>query len=249
MTTLPMPKLIGHRGLPILAPENTEASIRKAAENNIDWIEIDVTMAGDGCLVIMHDNHLKLFGEPDRFLKDLTEAELRKVDAGGWFDESFQGEPLLFLAELLLLVVELELNLNLEIKINPDLQTKRQVAAVFKELEKVRLPRNRLIVSSFDHDALRVLRGLSSTIQIGVLFSAIPDNLLNDILDIHPTSIHCDQGLLKEDIARQIVPHYPLYCYTVNHAGTFEKLLNWGVSGIFCDRAHDEEMLTVIKDE
>ncbi|MEJ2043061.1 MAG: glycerophosphodiester phosphodiesterase family protein [Reinekea sp.] len=244
----PMPALIGHRGLPLLAPENTESSLRTAAAHHIPWVEVDVTMAGDGSLVIMHDNHLKLFGQPDRFLKDLTEKDLRQVDAGGWFNKSFQGEPLLFLTKMLALTQELNLGLNLEIKVNPDINTEKQVNAIFTELKKARLSRERLLVSSFNHDALQLLRGLSSVIQIGVLFEKLPEHLLNDVLDLSPSSIHCDQGQLAETQARQITPHYPLYCYTVNDTETFARLLSWHVSGVFCDRAHAEDMHQVLKE-
>ncbi len=242
----PMPALIGHRGLPIEAPENTKASVIAAAKKDIQWIEIDVTMAGDGSLVIMHDNTLKLFGEPERTLLSLNEAQLRDVDAGSWFSEQFSGEPLLFLDGLLGLVKEFQLGLNLEIKINPDLETQRQVTAVYTALDIAKLPHEKLLVSSFDHQALAMLRVLSSTIAIGVLFEILPEHLLNDVIHLLPTSIHCDQSKLTETQARQIVPHYPLYCYTVNDPIKFEKLLGWGVSGIFCDRAYAQEMRDVV---
>lgn len=108
----PMPALIGHRGLPLLSPENTRSSFQCAADNGIEWIEVDVTTAGDDSLVIMHDLTLKLFGMPEKELINLTEAELKQVDAGSWFNESFKGEPLLFLAELLTLIHSLELSMN-----------------------------------------------------------------------------------------------------------------------------------------
>ena len=60
--TKPMSALIGHRGLPSQAPENTAASLKAAFEQGIDWIEVDVTMAGDGSLVILHDADLRRFG-------------------------------------------------------------------------------------------------------------------------------------------------------------------------------------------
>ena len=243
----PMPALIGHRGLPIEAPENTKASVIAAAQKKIEWIEIDVTMAGDGTLVIMHDNNLKLFGQEQRALVNLTEADLRQVDAGSWFHNDFAGEPLLFLDDLFALVSEYQLGLNLEIKINPDIDVARQVNAVFAVIEQTKLPSQKLLVSSFNHDALAVLRGLSSSIAIGVLFEVLPAHLLDDVIHLFPTSIHCDQTSLTQHQARQIVPHYPLYCYTVNDTHTFEKLLSWGVSGVFCDRAFAEDMQDVAR--
>jgi glycerophosphoryl diester phosphodiesterase len=37
-----LPKLIGHRGVKDLAPENTLCSIKKAMLFNLKWVEIDV---------------------------------------------------------------------------------------------------------------------------------------------------------------------------------------------------------------
>ena len=245
----PMPTLIGHRGLPTEAPENTAASVRLAAEQKIGWVEIDVTMAGDGSLVIMHDHHLKRFGQPQHYLKDLNASALRKVDAGGWFSTDFAGEPLLFLPQLLALVKTLDLGLNLEIKINPDMTMPAQVDAVYQTLKQHPLVPEQLLVSSFDHAALRHFRQHSGTVQIGALFERLPATLINGVLDLQPVSIHCDQAHLTAEQARHIVPHYPLYCYTVNDTATFTRLLSWGVSGIFCDRANAEEMRAIANNQ
>ena len=244
----PMSALVGHRGLPTYAPENTEPSIRCAAEHNIEWIEIDVTMAGDGSLVIMHDADLRLFKQPDIQLSQISEKELSQIDAGDWFSEEFKGEPLLFLDKMLDLVKELNLKLNLEIKVNPSLDLSQQVLSVYETLKKHRIRFQDLIISSFNIDALELLRAQSSTIQIAVLYESIPNNLLNDVLHLFPVSIHCDQSKLTEHQARHIAPHYPLYCYTVNDTVTFERLLKLGISGIFSDRAEADELRQLAND-
>lgn len=171
----PMPALIGHRGLPLLAPENTAASIRLAAENNIQWLELDVTMAGDGSLVIMHDDDLKRFGQPELALAKLTEQDLKNVDAGSWFSEKFQGEPLLFFSELLQLISELKVGLNLEIKINPQLAVSDQVEKIYQQLAKWPLLEKDLIISSFNLSALHELRNKNATVKLAPLFEKMPD--------------------------------------------------------------------------
>ena len=49
------PLRIGHRGAALLAPENTLASFRAAAETGVDLIEFDVIRHG-GQLVVAHDS-------------------------------------------------------------------------------------------------------------------------------------------------------------------------------------------------
>ncbi|EAR07862.1 glycerophosphoryl diester phosphodiesterase [Reinekea blandensis] len=238
----PMPALIGHRGLPLLAPENTAASVRCAAEHRISWIEVDVTMAGDGTLVMMHDLTLSRFGQSDRALTELTKAELMQVDAGSWHSKAFAGEPLLLFADFLKLADELALNVNLEIKVHPDLDTEDQVNAVLRTLNDQPLKHSRLLISSFDLSALALLRQCDSAISLGVLFEDLPADIATVVQDIQPQSIHCDQSRLTETQAKAVIGHWPLYCYTVNDTVTFERLLTWGVRGVFCDRAHADDM-------
>lgn len=50
------PVMIGHRGNPGVAPENTLSGFIKAFENGADVFEIDVEITKDGEIIIMHDN-------------------------------------------------------------------------------------------------------------------------------------------------------------------------------------------------
>jgi glycerophosphoryl diester phosphodiesterase len=246
--TKPMSALIGHRGLPSQAPENTAASIKAAFEQGIDWIEVDVTMAGDGTLVILHDTDLRRFGQPGRTLASLDRAALLEVDAGGWFHADFAGEPILFMAQLMTLMQRYRLGLNLELKVNPDLAMPMQVDAVVEALRPAALVPSKLVVSSFDHQALGHLRQRWPGVAIGILFGALPPELPAALIALKPVSIHCDQALLTAPLAAKIVPRYPLYCYTVNDPATLATLLSWGVSGVFSDRAQAEELRQVVLD-
>ena len=53
-----LPKLIGHRGIKDLAPENTLFSIIKAKQFNLRWIEIDVKISKDKIPFLLHDDNL-----------------------------------------------------------------------------------------------------------------------------------------------------------------------------------------------
>ena len=47
--------VIGHRGAPAEAPENTLAAFRRAAELGVDGFELDVRVSADGVPVVIHD--------------------------------------------------------------------------------------------------------------------------------------------------------------------------------------------------
>ncbi|MFQ3228932.1 glycerophosphodiester phosphodiesterase family protein [Reinekea sp.] len=246
MRSAPMPALVGHRGLPTLAPENTAASIRSAVEQGIEWLELDVTMAGDGSLIVMHDPDCRLFGEPDIKLADLNKTALQKIDAGAWFDEKFTGEPILFCDEMLSLIRQTGAHLNLEIKINPDLDIVRQVDNIWAELTQASDLFDRLLISSFSIQALEHLRTLNQSLKIGVLYEAVPDDAIDTTKQLQATTIHCNQGLLEQETAKHLIAHLPVYCYTVNDTETLEKLLSWGISGVFSDRAHASDLKEIV---
>ncbi|MBR5285614.1 MAG: hypothetical protein IKU30_01830 [Clostridia bacterium] len=52
------PVMIGHRGNPGVAPENTLSGFIKAYENGADVFEIDVEVTKDGEVIIMHDSSI-----------------------------------------------------------------------------------------------------------------------------------------------------------------------------------------------
>lgn len=244
---LPMPALIGHRGLPTQAPENTKASIIAAAENGIQWVEIDVTMAGDGSLVIMHDPDLRLFNQPEKRLLDLGANELKQVDAGSWYSEEFKGEPLLFLDDLLHLVKVHNLGLNLELKANPDIDGPRQIDALMSALESSDVIGPQLILSCFSPEALTLIRERNRDIQLAPLYESLPESLPETVRALQPTSIHCGHRHLTESLAKKYSHQFPLYCYTVNSADRLRTLRKWGVHGVFSDHAQLPEMAKALK--
>lgn len=53
--TITRPTIVGHRGAPALAPENTIAGIDAAVRAGADAVELDVRRGRDGSLVLAHD--------------------------------------------------------------------------------------------------------------------------------------------------------------------------------------------------
>jgi glycerophosphoryl diester phosphodiesterase len=56
------PLILGHRGAPRAAPENTVAAFRRARELGADGVELDVRRTADGALVLHHDAVIEGFG-------------------------------------------------------------------------------------------------------------------------------------------------------------------------------------------
>src|SRR5436190_6311158 len=79
------PAAIGHRGLLQSAPENTLSAFRACLALRVGF-EFDVRPTRDGQLVCLHDETVDRTTSGRGQLADLTLAELRRLDAGSWFD-------------------------------------------------------------------------------------------------------------------------------------------------------------------
>ena len=86
-------RVIAHRGARAYAPENTIEAIEMAARTGADAVEIDVQTTRDDLPIVFHDDDLARCTDasrrfPDRapwFVSDFTAAEIRSLDAGGWY--------------------------------------------------------------------------------------------------------------------------------------------------------------------
>lgn len=97
-------QIIAHRGASHDAPENTLAAVRLAWEQGADAVEVDVRMTRDGRLAVIHDADTRRVAGSRRVIANATLAELQVVDVGAWKGESFAGERIPSLDEVLALV-------------------------------------------------------------------------------------------------------------------------------------------------
>ncbi len=97
--------VVGHRGLLRDAPENTLANFRACLALRIGF-EFDVRRTKDGALVCLHDDTVNRTTGGRGSVSEMTLAEIRKLDAGRWFDPLFAGEKVPTVDEVLKLVGE-----------------------------------------------------------------------------------------------------------------------------------------------
>ena len=99
------PILLAHRGLVQHAPENTLPSFAAAIELGLS-IELDVYQTRDAHLVVIHDKTVDRTTNGTGEVTEMTLAEIRKLDAGSWFDPRFTGEKVPTLEEVFKLTRE-----------------------------------------------------------------------------------------------------------------------------------------------
>ena len=129
--TINLPKLIGHRGVKDLAPENTLQSINQAIELNIKWVEVDVKISKDHIPFLLHDSSLERTTSGKGSPLDYKYSELCKLDAGSWFDEKYKNLYLPTLKETLDLCSQKSIGVNIELKPNKGSEEENVVAITF----------------------------------------------------------------------------------------------------------------------
>lgn len=220
-----------HRGASGYAPENTMAAFKMAVELGSDGIECDVQMTKDGQLVICHDETLERTTDGKGFLKDLSYAELRRLDAGSWFDSKFAGERLPKLSELLKLVKDSGLRLNIEIKSGivqyPGIEEK-----VMAQVEAYGL-RKQVIISSFNHYSIKKCKEINHSVKTGVLYMEGLYEPWNYLRSIGCECAHPFYMALVPEIARELKARgHIINVFTVDDAAAAQELAGIGVDGI-----------------
>ena len=84
---LNLPKLIGHRGVKDIAPENTIFAIEKAIYYNLKWIEVDVKISKDKIPLLLHDDNLDRTTSGKGNPINYSYESIQKMNAGKWFDK------------------------------------------------------------------------------------------------------------------------------------------------------------------
>src|SRR6476620_7134670 len=151
------PLVLAHRGACRRAPENTLEAFRMAAELGADGVELDVRRTADGVLVVSHDPVVPGFG----LLVEHSFARLRaEAPAVPTLDEAFAVLDDLFV--------------NAEIKCfptEPDADPERVVARGVVEAVDRGDRFERVIVSSFELDAIDAVRKLDARVVTAWLTS------------------------------------------------------------------------------
>ncbi|MGO3738884.1 glycerophosphoryl diester phosphodiesterase [Marinomonas foliarum] len=228
-------KVMGHRGAALLAPENTLASIRAAADVGATWVEIDVYLIAEGGLVIFHDDTLDRCTDGSGLTRDARPMDMAELDAGSWFSDKFTGEKVPTLLEALECVQSLNLGLNLEIK-HDSTDVENIVPSVLAMLRDHWQDNDKLMISSFNLAALELCYEIDAQRHLAPLYEDIPENWLEQLKAIKAYSLNCDYSRLTETQARAIkAAGYKLLCYTANDPKKVEAHWEWGMDAVITD--------------
>lgn len=224
-------KVFAHRGFSGTAPENTMAAFEKALAAQADGIELDVHLSRDGHLIVMHDEKVDRTTNGSGWIKDLTLAELKRLDNGSWFGKDYENETIPTLAEVLERVKDSNLIVNIELK-NTLVPYSGLEQKVIREVERFRME-DRVILSSFRHDSLQVVKKMNPSIQVGALYSyGMVDPWVYagyvGVDAIHPHFLAATNDVIAGCHQHGIKVHP----YTVNEEKEWKRLIRAGADAI-----------------
>lgn len=229
---LPGPFLIGHRGFPARARENTLPGFEAALEAGCDGVELDVRMTRDGVLVVHHDDTATGPEGPVR----LDAVDWSRLEGERFSSPSgtYAVEPL----DRVLQGLSGRCLVNVEIKPPTDATRVRLAEAAAPALDAVR-PRESLLVSSFDPLLLGHLHRVDRSLSLGFLFASLADlNALEDqdvvefLGALHPRHDLVDAKLMKRARERRLAVH----AWTVDDPGEAARLVDLGAASIITNR-------------
>lgn len=250
------PLVVGHRGASGTAPEHTVAAYDRAIALGADYIEQDLQMTRDSVLVVMHDPTLDrtMRGAPDDCtgrVIDKTLAQIRRCDAGAWFNErypqyakaEYAGQRVLTLEELFRRYGD-STNYYIETK-NPEDAPgmERRMIALIRQyrLGPKTAPRGRVVIQSFSEPSLRLVHELAPELPLVQLLDTRPEGDLDAAMAHiagYAEGLGPDQRLVDADWMRAAHAHcLAVHPYTVNETEEMRRLLALGVDGMFTNFA------------
>ena len=145
--TLKLPKLIGHRGVKDLCPENTLESILKAFDLGLSFVEIDVKISKDRVPILLHDDTLDRTTNGSGLAIDYDYENIKKLDAGKFFYKENTNIFVPKLEDILSLCTNNNGNLNIELKPNKNFEKENvyQIYKITKNINQIDI-----FFSSFD---------------------------------------------------------------------------------------------------
>jgi glycerophosphoryl diester phosphodiesterase len=243
------PLVMAHQGGADLAPSNTMAAFRNAAQMGVDVLELDVHTTKDGVVVVIHDATVDRTTNGTGRVHDLALSDLQKLDAGYQFSTDngqtfpFRGQGVTIPTLQEVLAAFPALRINIEIK-QADPPMEQAVADLIQQAGA----QARVLVVASNSDVIERFRALmpevatgasesevrsffyAQTLRVSALYRPTADALQvpENFGNIQVLSPHFVQAAHARDVA--------VHAWTINDVESMRRLLDMGIDGIITDR-------------
>lgn len=229
------PNVIGHRGVPSLAQENSLAGAITAYEQGATMVENDIYKVADGVLMVMHDSTIDRTTNGSGNTVSFTSTQLKKYKIDS--NTSVATEPVPSLEDYFKEIKGKDQKLVIEIKPN-DTSLAKVLADLINEYDII----DQVVIISFQTAPMMELRKYLPGVAIGYLSSSytldegnalyVASGIISDVQDymsvFNPKYTGLGKNLLRE-LAYRGVTVWP---WTINTQSIFDEYFVNSVSGI-----------------
>lgn len=256
--------IAAHRGYRSKRPENTFSAFR-ASVDHCHFIELDIQMSKDDVPMVIHDPSLARtsdakarchqFNLRSLNVRDWTLLQLKALDVGTWFldtdpfaaihnkevdpDELIQELPqtIMTLEEVLLHPGLHKIPVNIEIKDHKGRHQNKNVPEAVIEIVKRTHSTNRVLISSFNHDYLVVVKTFAPMISTAALVGrSHPDDLVGYLQSLDVAAYHPADDITDAELIRRLrAAGIGVNVYTVNSQERQKALFAMGATAVFTD--------------
>ncbi|MBR2590583.1 MAG: hypothetical protein IKE65_06635 [Clostridia bacterium] len=221
-------RVIAHRGLSAVAPENTLAAFRLATEAGFAYVECDIHKTKDGHWVVMHDPTVDRMTNGEGIIADLTLEQIKqfRITRGSGIKE-YPDEQVPTLEEYVKTVVEGGSYPVIEVKAKGGYD----FVDVVSLLKKYNIT-DKAIILDYDAEHLRTIRKLCPELKMQLLCHFVKRSVIDTVEQIGNCGIdgmynfQRDNKLCAEIREKKI----PLNMWTIDSEAALERIIHLGAS-------------------
>lgn len=215
------------------SPENTLAAFREAIKIGVDCVECDVHGTKDGHVVVIHDSTLNRTTDKKGAVADMVLEEIKKADAGSWFNKAFSGERIPTLAELLELTKGKVITV---IEIKPDNITEK----VIREIESAQAE-GEVLLQSFHLKVVKTAMDINPKIprallisgKLPIIRSASIQELVYQAAKVGASTLNLPYSVITPTLIKEVHKRgINVWAWTVDDELKMKELADMGIDGI-----------------
>jgi glycerophosphoryl diester phosphodiesterase len=162
-------EIFAHRGYRVVAPENTLPAFEAALAYPVDGLEIDLHRTKDGELVVIHDETVDRTTNGSGFIRDMTLAELKQLDAGSYKEPKMPGVQIPTFVEFMTFLETKKFTGKLLVEVKTDHIDYPGIEAQVLGIVNEFAPTYPVIYQSFNLETLRRFRKLGPDLTLAAL--------------------------------------------------------------------------------
>jgi glycerophosphoryl diester phosphodiesterase len=212
------------------------AAFRRAVEMGARFIETDMHLTRDVRVVAIHDSTLDRTTSGKGLVHLQSLEEIRALDAGAWFGsrsaESFAGERVPTLDEILRFAKEQDVIFYLEIKSDSAWGVEHAVVAALRDTGEAA----RVVILSFDPATLESVNRLDTTLMTGYLCEHPSNDLVERTVRAGARQLAPRGDLVTPSLVEKA--HHAglqVVAWTINEPEQMRRLIAAGTDGIMTD--------------